>query len=71
MMSADLKRRMDDADQLAKYAEVAAAAADLLATIELYTDCMTGDIERQHLDADIDRLEAALNAIGMTGEVHH
>jgi len=36
------------------------AAKELLATIELHTDCMTNDIDRSALDDYIEALEQAL-----------
>lgn len=37
------------------------AANDLLAQIDLYTDCMSNQIDREHLDKYTDALQAALD----------
>lgn len=46
------------------------ALRDLLATIDLHTDCMDGHIDRAALDPWIEKAEAALNQFeNMTDEV--
>jgi len=52
-----------------RFAAVVAAATDLLATIELFTDCMSNQIDRVNLDEYMDKLEQALNDAGQSVEI--
>jgi len=52
-----------------RFAAVVTAATDLLATIELNTDCMSNQIDRVNLDEYMDTLEQALNDAGQSVEI--
>lgn len=46
-----------------KFQQLKTAAVDLLATIDLHTDSMDGQIDREALDAWMDKVESAITEL--------